>query len=435
MQGLKEENRMFFIDDLINRITDFECKKDNETFAFQGFLKKDQWNVVLNARIDIRQYRKIAQIQELVLCSSVCGKKITLEKCRIQQTTCINDDAYAYVIIVPDEIIVGKNYQQNQAVKSVTMYSEALNGMFENISMLYSGFDDPKGMHFERPIKASDECGELLLYQENYLNKYERKLLSVIEYQCSSAMPLTKAIERIVLARNLFAFFKNGYIPIENAVFTDEDEDSYDLWMNFHDDITVTSDAYIIRFSDFKNDFQRIWKNWLVLYKTAEPIMTLFYGILCNNHAYIDANCMLNISQAIELYSRRYREKFAKGVAKEDEENKSKNKDIHLIHRYIDVLSEYNSIFEMGDKDKIKKYAKALADIRNYYTHYNLRLVKPSYTELFAAIYVLRYILLTIVYVQIGIPSERILECKKYCMFRQFNSYSEIVYHYKSQSS
>lgn len=56
--------------------------------------------------------------------------------------------------------------------------------------------------------------------------------------------------------------------------------------------------------------------------------------------------------------------------------------------------------------------------MRNYFTHYNSKkYVEPTYDELLAATHILRFVVLTIVYITVGIPLECILECKKRVIF------------------
>ena len=72
--------------------------------------------------------------------------------------------------------------------------------------------------------------------------------------------------------------------------------------------------------------------------------------------------------------------------------------------------------------------------MRNYYTHYNSgKYIEPSYDELFSAIHILRFVLLTIVYSSVGISVDNILECKKKTIFTKFDMDARRVLNYSKK--
>lgn len=72
--------------------------------------------------------------------------------------------------------------------------------------------------------------------------------------------------------------------------------------------------------------------------------------------------------------------------------------------------------------------------MRNYYTHYNSRkYVEPSYDELFSAIHILRFILLTIVYTAVGITVDNIIECKKRAIFNKLDIDASKILNYSKK--
>ena len=174
------------------------------------------------------------------------------------------------------------------------------------------------------------------------------------------------------------------------------------------------SSPFVIGTSAFGDQFQKVWDAWLGLYESANPIPRLFYEIICNRST--NVNGFLNLSQAIEVYSNVFRYDKAKKLTESKGKIKNKN-EIPLKFIYQDILSEYSGILGLNE-EKIPDYAKGLSNMRNYFTHYNSKkYVEPTYDELLAATHILRFVVLTIVYIAVGIPLECVLECKKRVIF------------------
>ena len=204
------------------------------------------------------------------------------------------------------------------------------------------------------------------------------------------------------------------------------------LYLNYRENVPAVNEPFLIMTSAFEGSFEKIWRAWLDLYESANPIPALFYEIVCNRSTRI--NSFLNLSQAIEVYSNTCRDDKAKAVAKNDPNNTGKRKPT-LKHRYQDILSAYNNVFELSESN-IDDYARSFSNMRNYYTHYNSgRYIKPSYDELFAAIHILRFVLLTIVYTSVGLPDSCILECKSRNIFSNFNYDTGVILNYSQKSA
>ena len=78
--------------------------------------------------------------------------------------------------------------------------------------------------------------------------------------------------------------------------------------------------------------------------------------------------------------------------------------------------------------------AHHIADMRNFYTHYNSgRYVEPSYQEMFAATHVLRFVLLAIVYKTLGLSSETIIDARKRVEFQLYYKDIEAILHYANE--
>ena len=235
-------------------------------------------------------------------------------------------------------------------------------------------------------------------------------------------------VAKISVARMLFSFFGNGYLPYGNITFSiDGDEKEYILWLNYQETVPAVSEPFLITTSDFEKQFQEVWTSWIELYEKTDPISTLFYEVIRNRSTRV--NSFLNLSQAIEVYSNAFRYDNAKVLAAKENFEGDR---IPLRFIYQDILCEYSEPLGLQN-DSLINLAKGLSKMRNYYTHYNAKsYVAPEYDELFAANRVLRFILLTIVYISIGIPRARILDCKQRGVFSQFDKDVDTILNYSN---
>lgn len=306
---------------LLNIISDFKCEVDNNEIVFPGILQEENGNIVLNAKLPIEQYRKKASDTEFVILGNVFGKKVTLMGCYIKSASCCMVDDYMSVFIIPNEVIVGGCFSLPPMVKKITVSATELNYMFSRPSPLEHNViiseENPSVLNytFPKPIIANDKYGEITLFQtfgsQWSVNSYTHNIISVIEYSFNVSITVMDAVAKVSAARALFTFFGNGYIPIGEITFeVDADEKEYGLWLNYKEDVPAVSEPFLIRTSMFEPQFQKIWKSWLELYEGANPIPTLFYEIVCNRSTRI--NSFLNLSQAIEVYSNKFRNNKAK---------------------------------------------------------------------------------------------------------------------------
>ena len=106
---------------------------------------------------------------------------------------------------------------------------------------------------------------------------------------------------------------------------------------------------------------------------------------------------------------------------------RDKEPPIHLNHRFEDIFLLLNPYLEM-EESKISIIAKSLADMRNFFTHYDkTKYIEPSYQEMLAACHVLEFILLAIIYHDIGISSKDIKNSKKRIEFQRFDEFIEVL--------
>lgn len=433
---------MASINDLINKISDFKCVINNDEFTFPGILQEKSGNIIMNAKFPMKQFRKIRMNNEIVILGNVSGKKITLIGCRIISASCpFGDNDNIFIYATPSEIIIGGSFPSIPMVKRIVISTSDLNYMFSEESPLEPNIaiskENPSVLNytFPKPIIAKDKYGEIQIFQSfgshctvDFCN---HNIISIIEYSFTTSLSIMDAVSKVSAAKSLFSFFGNGYISFGDITFEiDNDENVYGLWLNYKEDVPVVNEPFLIQTSAFESEFQKIWDAWLIIYESANPIPTLFYEIVCNRSTRI--NGFLNLSQAIEVYSNVFRYDDAMKLAIKNGHPK-KRKEIPLKYIYQDILTEYNCALELIESN-IVDYAQGLADIRNYYTHYNLdRYVEPTYAELFSASRILRFVLLAIVYTKVGINLDYILECKKRNIFSGFDNDVEIIFEYSKK--
>lgn len=287
-------------------------------------------------------------------------------------------------------------------------------------------------------IEANDKFGCLKIYQ-SYCASWSRsticyKMTSIVEYAFNEHTDIAEAIARLASVRNLFSFFANHYLPIENIEFADEDSQKADdmlftdcsIYLNGRDLERNEETPFLITSNAFSDNFEGIWNRWMKVYEDAQHIPTLFFEIVCNRSTRI--NRFLNLTQALDIYSHRYRNDCVSKIARDREHTRAeKDPPIHLNHRIEDILLliNYSLKIEMA---RIQKLSNTLADMRNYFTHYDDgKYFEPTDKEVFAAIHVLELVLLVIIYHEVGIEPRHIASVKKRVDFQRFDEFIEML--------
>ena len=423
------------IEDLLNKISNFKCVVAGKEIVFPGILQKESGDIILNAKFPLEEYRKVGNSTDIVVLGEEAGRKATLLGCYIKSASWIIEKNDISICAIPSEIIVGECFFSTPMAKRISISTSDLNYMFSGASPLKPNVcistDNSSVLNFTfpEPIAASDKYGNIQIYQtfgtQWAADFYKYNIISIIDYSFTDPLPVMEAVAKVSAVRNLFSFFGNGYISLGDITFEiDDDENVYGLWLNNRENVPAVHEPFLIGASAFENQFQKVWDAWLDLYESANPIPRLFYEIICNRST--NVNGFLNLSQAIEVYSNVFRYDKAKELAEVKGNIKKKN-ETPLKFIYQDILSEYSGVLELNE-EKIPDYAKGLSNMRNYFTHYNSKkYVEPTYDELLAATHILRFVVLTIVYITIGIPLECVLECKKRVIFSSLDDDVDVI--------
>jgi hypothetical protein len=120
----------------------------------------------------------------------------------------------------------------------------------------------------------------------------------------------------------------------------------------------------------------------------------------------------LNLTQAIEVFSNQYRKEEANKVAKKNRKDEGNRKDkVYLKDKIEDILAYLQLCVDIKP-GYIQSLAEKIADMRNFFTHYNKNKTKPSYKEISYASHFLRFVLLALIYKQLGIGEKYIKEAR-----------------------
>lgn len=431
--------------DILNSIGDFSTEITDETVSFSGVFNREENNIVLKCKFARRWYKLIdPYTSSLLIYGSVNGIKVTALGAVLRGGTYHGDGKYMSVTFDPSEIVIGKCYKAEPQISLITISNPEFNGMLSSSPLRpCSSFSKESTALIEYAyspaIRADDKYGCLTLTQ-TFGGKWARDVISyeiitAASYNFETPVGLLEAISRIAAAKNLFAFFANHYLTFGTVTFIDANEKEsehfppHTVYLNHEEILPVLGRPFLITSSNFEEEFPTIWTKWLNMYTEAEPVVALFYEIICNRSTRI--NRFLNLSQALEVYSYRYREDYVKKAAEARKGSKDSKKGkippIHLKHRFEDILSIISAPLGI-EENKIPVLSKAFADMRNYFTHYDIgKYCEPSYQEMLAGCHVLELVLLAIVYHQIGIPDKCIKECKRTVEFQRFDEFVDLL--------
>lgn len=64
--------------DVLNKISNFNCTIDAEKIKFPGILQEVNGNIVLNAMVSVDQYQKMLSSADFNILGSIFGKEATL---------------------------------------------------------------------------------------------------------------------------------------------------------------------------------------------------------------------------------------------------------------------------------------------------------------------------------------------------------------------
>lgn len=417
-----------------NKIGHFKILLSEHEYDCIGVIRKEKNNVVLECELPLDITKKIYNSEQpFRIIGHVSSIPVTLYKPYITsyQTSGI-DSINALMQFSSVYLIVGYAEKKELCVHNINLANADINWFFLNHPVNLHPLEGNKVIDKLDSLNTADGIGSINIHQsisEGFSNKSAHiDTFTVLSCSFDDGVDIESAVHRMASLRNLLSFFFDGYIPLENMRISDKKEQKtvedfieYDL-INAHPEKQSPQDKlFYINADIIRNDFDQVWKKWSELYESARPVTALFYGVISGTSSGL--NEFLNMSQALEVYSDRYRTATIRKNL-----NKSKKDKIHLSERLKDLIDLYNAHLGIIDTEK---FANNLADIRNYYTHYNKRFKhEPEYEVVVSGSYILRSILLLVVYSEIGIPSDKVSDAKRIGFLRDFDDYSKVVMGY-----
>ena len=142
----------------------------------------------------------------------------------------------------------------------------------------------------------------------------------------------------------------------------------------------------LFRFSQIKDDAERIFNNWFKAYDKINPALNLYFSVKMGIHKYLDGK-FLALVQGLESYHRRTSneksmddstfEKIVNNLIKQCPEKYRKwlsekleyANEISLAHRIKNIIEPFKNFF--GPDKKRKSLVRKIVDTRNYLTHYD----------------------------------------------------------------
>ena len=404
------------------------CRGTNADIPFDGVLVYHRQDVLFIGRTEWGFHCLDMDNVHFTLWGNVGATPITLLNTHITTDgpVFVADDGGKnhYMKFLPAEIIIGRRYQCTEKeilIKKISANIQVLNKMFssEPVDLVYDFSKEQPALvnyTFPTPITATDSAGVLSIYQTIGLgfsnSKVEIPLIPYIEYTFNQDVSIRTGISTLASVRNLFSFFANGYIPLQNLIFSDEQSLQGEfcdnaIYLNSTNEVEPSKEAFLITTDDFSDNFDEVWIKWCEFY-SKKYIPTLFYEFICNKNLRI--NRFLNFAQAIEIFSNHYRNKEAQKLAINNGWNIKTNRPLPLKFRLDEIITFLNEFFCLSTEE-ISRLAQILSNARNFFTHYNEKngnYIIPSVQELSAAGRVLHFMLLALVYRAVSLDDSAI---------------------------
>ena len=425
---------------IVNKIGRFNIIVSDAEYSCVGVIEQENDRVLLQCELQVDvAYELFHDERPIRIIGHVSKTPITLYKPYVKtyQTQGMKP-VVALVIFSAIYLIVGYAEKTDIRVSNINLSSSDINWFFSRYPIGHDNRNDREIIENLDSIETSDDIGKIKVYQslaEGMSNKSMYiNIFTVLSCEFSISVDLDSAIHRIASLRNMISFFFDGYIPLDNLCICDKKEiktmDDYAEYIviNAYPEKPSPQDKMFFINADIIRDcLDQIWRNWTNLYAKARPMTALFYGIISG--ASSGLNEFLNMSQALEVYSNRYRTVTIRKAL-----NKTRKQKVFLSERLKDLIDRYNDHLGVIDTGAL---AQKLADIRNYYTHYNSKKIKqePEYGIVLSGSYILRSLLLLVVYSELGIPSDKISKARNLGFIRDFDAHYDLVMGNKKSSS
>lgn len=424
------------IDKYVNKIGEFWLK-DNQEMLFLGqmiyidsnyYLVGSMINPDLIKEIDKQQNKSL----NLTFYGLVDEIYISFFYCHLKQSSSYiqangeNSRSNFSVTLSLGDILIGETF-----ISSETKISAALvqfEKLEEFIREKVYEFDIEKGMFFKQSRKLKYETKEYSLEfvpglrHTSTLQKEEFNLYVSSSFTFPKEISIVRARTYIAHFRMLISMFKLHHIDIcdielyinwsDNPKKDFYRENSFYYYLNYipqNINEPWLVPRFCLNYDDISSDFEKILANWLVFQSDAEPIVEMFYQILINRSH--DINLLLNLVQAMEVFSNKFRKKEVKKALERYPRKNPNCVTVTTWHKILDLLNHANPCFNF-EKANLEKIASWVVDTRNYYTHYGRKTENTLvlYEERGPINRLMWYMLTILIYNKLGVKMELIAE-------------------------
>lgn len=467
------------IDDILNFIGDFEVSFQGRDIHLIGCLTKRNDNIVLECRANEDHAELFHSSNELQIYGSIACVDVTLLRSHVDSARYIGiGNDCGMLTITPTEIVIGRKVKTEVKVSVISSHMKDLNKMltgraFETNYDLTK--DNPSMFWFAFPeaITVVDNNGKLSVGRKfdmsNGRDGVEIQVIPYVNFIFSTPVEIHEAMSKIASVRNLFSFFADYYLPLNDFTFGDyatlkEYGDDYcdcKLILNYNENIKTSDKPFLLCSNAFEGSFQQIWDKWQIFYKESEPISALFFEMICNRST--RNNRFLNLCQCLEVFSTHYRNEESRLVREKyppvperpsaalrewltltspliiqtfgisDNEAESfltllqkqhpfviERKPVTLKHRLEDLFLYLNQYLLLPE-EKCIELADTISKTRNYFTHYGKGRKEPSFECITSASRFLHLVLLLTIYDWLGVPKDSIVERIKHTHYRNID--------------
>lgn len=415
------------IKEILNKICDL---KTSSGISLTGNFVKPGSNIWFSGRMKFDDLLKLKREDTFSLEGTVNGLYVYIEGANLSNSTYTGfNPKYVDITVLPHEIIIGEKIKEKNFVSSLSVSFPELNYFFG--SSIGLNFDQSlsdgyivKEEQFEFNPIVYNGNDSLVICSEMKISQGQINLnldsLYRVKFSFDTEESLEYGLKQIFIFRLLLILISDSFIPSPSKliVFAKNHKQqnpsaNITVWLNDNRKRFPIRESkpFLINYGDIKDSFDKIWLAWVNFYHLPlnSPMIELIYQIISNQS--VGLNRFLNICQALEVYSTQYRKMECTTLLKSNQERKlTKNKRITLQIRIADLFNLHHDIFPYNE-DEIFELSSDIADLRNYYTHYNparQRTLESKYSDIKNIYsrfdYSLYALLLATIYKEINIP-------------------------------
>lgn len=454
------------IKDILNFFGNFTVLFHGTEIHLTGYLLYRDNDVVLDCLLDENVKELIKSHDYHQICGHIAGRDVTLLNCYVSQSfSVVTAHDEGKFTLLPDRILIGKACLEEIQVLKISSVLESINPMFSDYAIeecMEFTREKPSIVEysFPTPMTANDAEGKLVINRTFSVKPSHDGVtvtsIPIIEFVFDNPTELNIAIAKIASIRNLLAYFADRYLPLGDLTCCEsvgaENEKEYSIHCNYEEEAAKSDKPFLIRTSVFENSFQNLWDLWKTFYTDSRPITAMFYEMICNRST--RTNRFLNLCQCLEVFSARHRSKESKIIREKYPPVIEKNNTIFtnwltdlspfLIHSFdltdiecselltlvqkqhpfvtekkivtlkhrLEDLFLYLNKYLMFSEEKCIELADTISKARNYFTHYGKDRKEPSFECIECANTLLHFVLLLVIYDQLGISEDAIIRCK-----------------------